>query len=217
MLSGIQHFRFCPRQWALIHVEQQWQENHLTLQGLQLHHKADQPLNMDVRDGALHLRSVALVSHALGMSGIADVLELTPSSDGSNTIAVPRHPGQWRVTPIEYKHGRSKRDQSDDVQLCAQAICLEEMYGIRIEGGCIFYAATRRRKPVTFTAELRRLVADLAEEMHQLMASGVTPSAQPQPKCRSCSLKDLCMVDDLQRATTVKHYLKQLNADEETA
>ncbi len=216
MLSGIQHYRFCPRQWALAYVEQQWQDNHLTILGNQLHRKVDDPLTMDCSRGVVHLRSVALVSRSLGVSGIADVLELTPATDDANAIRVPKYDGLWHATPIEYKHGRPKSDASDDAQLCAQAICLEEMYGIRLTYGEIYYERTRHRKAVELTDDLRALVCNLVAEMHELYATGTTPSARWTSKCKSCSLKDLCMVGDLRRATSVQHYLNQLTIDEET-
>ena len=217
MLSGIQHYKFCPRQWALIHVEQQWQDNHLTIEGHQLHHKVDQPLNMDTRDGVLRLRSVSLVSRMLGLSGVADLIELEPTDDSNKSIQVPNHIGYWHVSPVEFKHGRAKRDCCDEVQLCAQAMCLEEMYDLEINCGYIFYAATRRRKTIVFTANLRQQVLQMTVEMHDLFEKGITPIANPSPKCKSCSLKDLCVMGDLRHATSVRHYLKQLSYDEETS
>lgn len=218
MLSGIQHFLFCPRQWALIHVEQLWKDNHLTLQGNLLHKKTDNPFIVDSRDGVLYLRSVAIASCSLGLSGIADMLELTPSPDEINAISFPQHCGYWNVTPVEYKHGRPKSDDSDSAQICAQAMCLEEMYHVHITNGEIFYASTRRRKKIVFTNELRTLVADIAKQMHDLVNTGTTPMASHSPKCKSCSLNELCMVEDLKRAPSANHYLKQLCwNDEETA
>lgn len=155
MLSGIQHFAFCPRQWGLIHIEQQWEENHLTVEGRWLHRRVDNPQAMERNRNVVHLRSVALVSHQLGFSGIADLLELTAAQgQDNNTIEVPKYPGRWTVYPIEYKHGKPKHDEVDEVQLCAQAMCLEEMYGIEIQEGAFFYESIRRRFPVVFTREL---------------------------------------------------------------
>lgn len=215
MLSGIQHYKFCPRQWALIHIEQQWNDNHLTIMGNRLHKKVDQPLLIDKRDGMLLLRSVNLISHSLGLRGVADVLELTETNDDQNVITISKCRNNWHVNPVEYKHGKPKRDNCDEVQLCAQAICLEEMYNIHISKGDIFYAAIRRRKTVEFKQELRKLVIDLALEMHTLYDKGITPNAIRTNKCNSCSLKDLCMAGDLQRVSSVSHYLKQLTNNEE--
>lgn len=210
MLSGIQHFKFCPRQWALIYLEQQWDDNRLTIEGQQLHRNVDQPQSAQLRDGVLTLHSVAVASYALGLSGIADQLELTPTNDPANAIKLHRYPGQWNITPIEFKHGRPKADASDDLQLCAQAICLEEMYRINIPTGEIYYGQKHRRITIEFTPDLRNEATQLALQMHTHAIEGKTPPARYQPKCRSCSIKNLCMAEDLQKATTVKHYLKQL-------
>lgn len=170
---------------------------------------------MDNRNGVFTLRSVGLASHTLGFTGIADVIELTLTSDNNNTIKVPKHPGNWHVIPIEYKHGRPKREECDDLQLCAQAMCLEEMFNITLTEGCLFYAASRRRKKIVFNIELREQVVRLSKEMHNLMDCGMTPKAVWTAKCKSCSLKDLCMLGDLQRTTSVNYYLKQLYTNEE--
>lgn len=215
MLSGIQHYKFCPRQWALIHIEQQWRDNHLTLQGDIVHRKVNNPLDVDIREGVLQLRSVPLVSHTLGLSGIADILELTPTIKDDNSIKVPHRDGWWHIMPVEFKHGRPKRDDCDNVQLCAQAMCLEEMHHISIVRGEIFYATTRRRVAIEFTLEMRKQVIQLASEMHSLSDEGITPMAQLSPKCKSCSLNELCLVQDLHKSTTVNYYLKQLTTNDE--
>lgn len=135
MLSGLQHYVFCARQWGLIHITQSWQDNHLTFEGQWMHRHVDNPFEMGSINGEVHLNSVSLVSHELGVYGVADLLKLTRDDAGENTIVVPRYPGRWSVCPVEFKHGRSKTDDSDRVQLCAQAMCLEEMYGITITMG----------------------------------------------------------------------------------
>ncbi len=212
MLSGIQHFAFCPRQWGLIHIEQQWEENHLTVEGQWLHRKVDNPHAMERNKNVVHLRSVALVSHELGFSGIADLLELTAAqSQDNNTIEVPKFPGRWTVYPIEYKHGKPKIDEVDEVQLCAQAMCLEEMYHIDIQEGAFFYESIRRRLPVVFTRELRERVKHYSAMMHEIFDAGITPQAEYHNYCRSCSLNDKCFVNSLKRATSVNHYLKQID------
>ena len=141
-LSGIQHFLFCRRQWALIHVEQQWQENALTVEGRLLHRKADEPFIIEKRQGVIVARSVPVASPSLGLSGICDVVEFTPSPDG---VHLPGHEGRYLAAPVEYKRGRQKHDHSDEAQLCAQAICLEEMLAISIPAGYLYYGQTRRR------------------------------------------------------------------------
>ncbi len=133
MLSGIQHITFCERQWALIHIEQQWAENNLTIEGNWMHQKVDDPTLMNRNKGIVTLRSVTLVSRRLGLYGISDVVEMVASSSGQNAIQHPKYPGFWQLIPVEYKRGKPKKDQIDEVQLCAQAICLEEMYNVSIE------------------------------------------------------------------------------------
>lgn len=212
MLSGIQHFAFCPRQWALDHIAQQWEDNHLTIEGEWLHRNVDDPYSMGYDGGNVILRSVPVKSYELGFYGIADLLELTPLDDESEQpFTIARYPGRWRVLPVEYKHGKAKQDDTDEVQLCCQAMCIEEMYGIKIPRGAFYYAATRRRLTVTLTDSLRQRVSDLAQMMHRLFCKGEIPDANPQAKCRACSLQDVCMVKDLKRASTVKSYLKQLS------
>ena len=214
MLSGIQHFAFCPRQWGLIHIEQQWQENHLTVEGRWLHRKVDDPHAIERNKNMVHLRSVALVSHKLGFRGIADLLELTAAQDQhDNTIEVPKYPGKWTVYPIEYKHGKPKPDEVDEVQLCAQAMCLEEMYGIVIQEGAFFYESIRRRFPVVFTSELREQVKHYSAMMHEIFDAGITPLAEYHGCCCSCSLNDKCFVNSMKRATSVNHYLKQMDEE----
>lgn len=214
MLSGIQHFAFCPRQWGLIHIEQQWQENHLTVEGRWLHRKVDNPHAIERNKNVVHLRSVALVSHELGFSGIADLLELTAAQDqNNNTIEVPKYPGKWTVYPIEYKHGKPKHDDVDEVQLCAQAMCLEEMYGIVIHEGAFFYESIRRRFPIVFTNELREQVRNYSSMMHEIFDLGITPQAEFHSHCRSCSLNDKCFVNSMKRATSVNHYLKLMDEE----
>lgn len=211
-LSGIQHYAFCPRQWALAYIDQQWQDNSLTIEGTWLHRIVDDPFNMDCEEGIVHLRSVPVKSYRLGFYGIADLLELSPLTDTTQkAFTVPKYPGRWSVMPIEYKHGKEKSDDIDEVQLCAQAICLEEMYNIKIDHGAFFYGKTRRRTTISMDDTLRHRVEQLSEEMHKNNQSGTIPDAAPSNKCRSCSLADLCMSPDLRKAPTVSNYLKTLS------
>lgn len=193
MLSGIQHFRFCSRQWALIDMEQLWQDNYLTIEGEILHQHVDDPFYRQKCGDNIALRSVSVASHKLGLYGIADVVELVPSCNEKDSITHPRYPGYWTLIPIEYKHGKPKKDLSDEMQLTAQAICLEEMHNIHIERGAFFYAQIRRRVDVVFTRELRDLVEQCAEDMHFLMEKKTIPSAVYEKKCKNCSLVDLCL------------------------
>lgn len=211
MLSGIQHYAFCPRQWALGHIDKLWADNHLTIEGDWLHRKVDNPYAMEYDSGNVVLRSVSVKSYELGFYGITDLLELVPLEDNAmKAFTVAKYPGRWRVIPVEYKHGKPKDDDIDEVQLCAQAMCLEEMYDIKIPVGSIYYGETRRRTSVTISDILRKRVLELSTEMHAVFKEGKVPNAFPRNKCRACSLRDLCMCPDLSHASSVKDYLKQL-------
>lgn len=204
LLSGIQHFAFCKRQWALIHIEQLWKENVLTFGGRQMHRNADDPFFTESRGDVLTSRSVPLVSHSLKVYGVADVVEYHRFDTG---VAISGRDGYWTVVPVEYKAGRKKPDDRDEVQLCAQAICLEEMYRTRIERGYLYYGKTRRRTEVLFNDELRMRVAELVAGMYALYDAGITPPALLLPHCKNCSLVDLCMPNISSRRRSVDRYL----------
>ena len=197
MLSALQHYLFCPRQCALIHVEGAWRENFLTAAGRQLHERVDRRGGETRRD--VHLATaLRLTSQRLGMAGVADMVEFhrqeTPQ-DGSGRIVaarLPGHSGYWRPFPVEYKRGAPKSHRADEVQLCAQALCLEEMLGVSIAAGALFYGDTRRRTDVAFDSELRTLTEDVAAKVHALMRTGLTPSPRPGKWCNACSLVEEC-------------------------
>lgn len=192
-LSALQHFAFCQRQCALIHIEQQWAENTLTAEGRVLHDKAHEAGSESRRDLRI-ARSLPLQSTSLRIHGVADIVELHYARSESE-ISNPRSqtpPRLVAVVPIEYKRGRPKHEPIDAVQLCAQAICLEEMLGLPIPSGAIFYGATHRRHDVLFDAALRAETARIANALHALISAGLTPPAEFAPKCRSCSLLELC-------------------------
>lgn len=193
MLSGIQHFRFCPRQWALIHIEQQWDENRLTIEGEILHKHVDDPSYRIKNGEEIYLRAVNVASYTLGLYGVADLIELHLAKTNENTITHPKYPGHWLPYPIEYKHGKPKANLADEVQLAAQAMCLEELYNIKLSAGAIFYATTRHRLEVEFTQELRQLVVDCASEMHRIYDTKELPPPDYEPHCKKCSLVDICM------------------------
>lgn len=214
MLSGIQHFAFCPRQWALIHIEQQWDENILTTEGHIMHRHVDDPFYRQKMGNQICLRSVSIASKELGLYGISDIIELHPSVSAHNAITHPSYSGYWIPYPIEYKHGKPKRDNIDLVQLTAQAMCLEEQYGIRISQGAIFYGEIRRRVEYEFSDELRSEVRAYAEAMHEVFNSGKTPLGDFRPCCKKCSLKEICMPETI-NGMSVRNYLKR-NLYEET-
>ena len=215
MLSGIQHFRFCPRQWALIHIDQQWDDNRLTMEGSLLHQHADDPFYRQKCGDHISLRSVSVASHELGLYGITDVVELHPAEDDANAISHPQYPGRWLPYPVEYKHGKPKRDEIDEVQLAAQVMCLEEQYGIRIDYGAFFYAGIRHRVEVQISDYLREVVATCAQQMHQIFSLGQLPVIKRGRHCEKCSLNNSCMPES-SACTRVASYLKK-NLYEETA
>ena len=215
MLSGIQHYMYCPRQWALIHIEQQWGDNRLTAEGQLLHQNVDNPAYRQKNGDIITLRAVHVASHSLGLYGIADAIELHPSDNPDNAITHPRYPGYWKPFPIEYKRGHRKQDERDEVQLAAQVICLEEMYGIHISKAALFYHEIRHREEVTIDEPLRQLTYELSEAMHQTFESGFTPKAEQRRECRSCSLIDIC-APELTQKTSVAYYLKKTLNEETT-
>ncbi len=205
-LSGIQHFLFCRRQWALIHVERQWQENALTAEGRILHRRADDPFFTEKRKGVIVARSVPVSSPSLGLSGICDVVEFTDSSQG---VSLPGHEGFYLPAPVEYKRGKKKRERSDEAQLCAQALCLEDMLAVSIPVGYLFYGQTRRRVSVELTDALRDLVRKTAQEMHAYFQRGYTPRVKPFKGCRSCSLADICLPKLQDKVMPASNYILQ--------
>lgn len=207
MLSGIQHYMFCPRQWALIHLEQQWDDNRLTVEGQLLHINVDNPQYRQKNGNTLTLRSVSIASKTLGLYGITDAIELIPSDSLHNTITHSKYPGYWTPYPIEYKRGSEKPDERDMVQLTAQIICLEEMYNIQIEEGALYYGETKHRSIVKIDDELRNLTYNCASKMHEIYETGITPKPIKKSHCRSCSLVDVCL-PGLAKSSQVSTYLE---------
>jgi CRISPR-associated exonuclease Cas4 len=204
-LSGIQHFCFCRRQWALIHVERQWQENALTAEGRLMHQRADDPFFTEVRSGVIIARSMPVASYLLGLYGVCDVVEFAVAPDG---IRLHGRDDTYLPTPIEYKRGKEKQDQSDSAQVCAQVICLEEMLSVDIPTGYLYYGRTRRRVEVEMTSDLRSLVKQMADEMHTFYRRGHTPRVKPSKACRSCSLADICLPDLQKKSVPASQYIR---------
>ena len=205
MLSGIQHFAYCRRQWALIHIEQQWAENERTVAGDIMHRRAHDAQQTELRGDKLTMRGVRIRSDEMNITGVCDVVEFHRQPEG---IELFGYEGRWSVYPVEYKRGEPKLHDADELQLCAQAMCLEEMLLCRIAEGSLFYGETRRRERVVFTDELRQRVKQMFAEMHQYFARGHTPSAKPDKGCNACSLKELCL-PRLKKMPQVQDYLKQ--------
>lgn len=190
-ISGIQHFAFCRRRWALIHIEGLWAENLRTVNGEIFHERAHDPSLSEKRGDLITVRALRVFSLELGISGECDVVEFR--RDDENGAKLRGRDGRWMPTPIEYKSGSSKAGDADRLQLCAQAMCLEEMLGVEIELGYMFYGETHRREKVYINAELRQAVKDAVSEMHSYMSRGYTPKVKTGKFCNACSLKELCL------------------------
>lgn len=208
-LSGIQHIAFCERQWALIHIEKQWEENKRTVEGKHLHQRVDDPEFMETRRDTLTLRALPLASYQLGLYGIADVVEFVGTDDPREGVTVQGHTGYWKVYPVEYKRGKPKVDERDEVQLCAQAISLEEMLHTSIECGYLYYGETKHREKVLFTPELREHTRNLASKMHDLFHRQITPRALSKKNCRLCSLIDICLPDLTAKNLSPEKYIER--------
>lgn len=204
-LSGIQHFAFCRRQWALIHIENQWEENVRTVEGRIIHDKAHDKLVLESRGNILISRGMPVFSASLGISGECDVVEFHKSPDG---IKITGKEGLYKVIPIEYKRGKEKPNECDELQLAAQAMCLEEMLCCSIPVAYLFYHEIRRRVAVNISDELRKKVKDMLTEMHQLYERGHTPRVKRTKSCNACSLKHICL-PALSSAKPVRNYIKE--------
>lgn len=203
-LSGLQHFKFCRRRWALIHIENQWAENYRTIDGALMHHNAHDTAFRESRGDRMVTRGVSVYSSQLGVSGQCDVLEYHRGNVG---ISLPGKEGLWQPYPVEYKRGSPREDTGDTLQLCGQAMCLEDMLCCDIPEGALYYGEIRRRERVAFTEELRSQVRSLLDEMHQLYRRGSTPKVKPTKSCNACSLKELCL-PRLMKNRSVSAYLK---------
>lgn len=190
MLSGIQHFCFCRRQWGLIHIADIWQENYLTADGETMHRRAHDESIRERRGDTIVVRGLTVRSNALGIVGQCDVVEFHQSTSGHPLVG---EDGLWIENPVEYKHGHSKTIDADRLQLTAQALCLEEMFGTSIPYGFLYYGETRSREHVELGQDLREAVKNDFAEMHKYYQSGWIPKAKYKKCCRACSLKDVCI------------------------
>ena len=201
-ISALQHYLYCPRQCALIHVERLWAENRQTAEGRLLHERADQPV-IERRHGVRIVTAMPLSNAECGIAGVADVVEFHTGADGECPY------------PVEYKRGRPKTHRADEVQLCAQALCLEAMFGQRVEEGALFYGMPRRRQVVEFDGELRKLTLETIRGAREMIAAGQPPPAKFEAKrCDACSLLDLCQPRLFARASRVEAWLARQLQDE---
>lgn len=201
MLSALQHFAFCPRQCALIHKDQLWVDSFLTMKGDLFHKRVDTYPSEKRKDVKTEF-SISIKSTRLGISGKTDVVEVYYSDH--NVI---------RVVPVEYKSGKTKKSNIDEIQLCAQAICLEEMMNIDIPIGYFYYGKEKRRSEVNLSSQLRIETEQIAEQIHQMLASESLPPPTKGSHCKSCSLRDSCQPDIFGRKKTVSQYIDNFLED----
>lgn len=204
-ISGIQHFVFCKRQWALIHIEQQWQENLRTIEGEILHEKTHDNTIKESRGDLIISRGMGVFSGSLGLTGTCDVVELHKASDGVNIYG---REGKYKPVPVEYKRGKPKEDESDILQLCAQAICLEEMLLCEIPEAFLFYGETKHRLKVILDEALRERVRTIAKEMHELYEKRHTPKVKASKSCKACSLAEIC-IPKLNKNPSASYYINK--------
>lgn len=205
MLSGIQHFVYCRRQWALIHIDGYWEDNSLTTQGMLLHSRVDDPKVRQRLNGVDTLRHLSIASRELGLYGVTDAVELITDIEGDcQGIFSGR-----TLFPVEYKRGHSKPDLCDVMQLTAQAMCLEELYDVKVSKGALFYWETRRREEIEITSELRDEARRISNAMHEVFRKGVLPARDPKKGCKRCSLYDICQPSLTTKGSAGK-YLKDI-------
>lgn len=210
-LSGIQHFVFCRRQWALSYIEMQWQENVRTAEGRILHEKAHDPSLKEKRGDLLIVRAMPVHSREMGVSGECDVVEFHKAPEG---ISLAGREGTYIAIPVEYKRGIPKTDDSDIIQVAAQAMCLEEMLCCKIPRGYIYYGETKHRVEVIFTDEIREKVKNAFTEMHKYYEQRYTPKVKISKRCNACSLKDIC-VPVLNKRKSVSTYIDKMLSEKE--
>ena len=213
-LSALQHMIFCDRQAALIHLERIWLESARTVEGSALHRVVDGGPG-ESRGDVLIRRGLALRSELLRVAGRSDVVEFHRADGGSGACSLPDRPGWWRPYPVEYKRGRPKAHRADEVQLCAQGICLEEMFGVPVGAGALFYGQTRRRQVVDLDEPLRHLTTDTAAALHAMVRAGTTPVRVRQKKCDLCSLLPACLPSRRSRESVEGYLRKRLDLREE--
>lgn len=212
-LSGIQHYAFCPRQWALIHIENVWKDNFFTADGQAKHARVNDPSQTELRGNILSVRALRVASPRLGITGICDVVEFHASKNGA---VLHGRSGTWVPYPVEYKRGRSKSIDADRLQLCCEALCLEEMVGTECPEGALFYEETRRRERVMIDDRLRTEAKNMLLRMHQLYERGWTPRVKQSTKCRYCSLRNLCL-PELSKRQSVSTYIRKALVDTESS
>lgn len=212
LLSGIQHFVFCKRQWALIHIEQQWQENLRTVEGEILHEKTHDNTIKETRGDLIVSRGMGVFSSSLGLSGTCDVVELHRDPNG---VTIFGREGTYKPVPVEYKRGKPKEDESDALQLCAQAMCLEDMLLCKIPEAFLYYGETKHRLKIVLDDVLREQVKTIVREMRELYDKRHTPKVKLSKGCKACSLTEICMPKLCKNPSTAYYIKKNLSDVEE--
>ena len=207
-LSALQHLLFCERQCALIHIEQAWAENRFTAEGRIMHERVDEA-GRESRGRVRTVNGLPLRSLRLGLSGKADAVEFHREGDDVSGDA-----SVWQPFPVEYKRGKPKQNDCDLVQLCAQALCLEEMLEVAVPEGALYYGKPRRRLVVVFAEALREKTREAARRLHELINSGHTPQARYEKKCESCSMLSVCMPKVTGSHRSVRRYMAQALAQD---
>ena len=205
-ISALAHLLFCERRAVLVHLEEAWEDNPFTVEGRQVHEKAHEAGSASVAQAHI-ARGLWLRSLTLGLVGKADVVEFHPGEE-STDVVLPGLAGRWRVFPVEYKRGRRRHERGYEIQLCAQAMCLEEMLGVEICEGALYYAATHRRLEIEFDSALRAQTAAAAARLHELLSRGNTPLAEPGPKCESCSMANTSLPQRTDGQRSAARYLR---------
>jgi len=207
-ISGLQHLSFCRRRWALIHIDQEWEENYLTADGRNLHQRVDQGY-CEFRKGLRQYSGLYVKSIELGIFGRTDLVEAVKTDSLEQEIVLFGLKGLWELYPVEFKRGKAFSIESDSIQLCAQALCLEEMTGSKIQYGAIFYGQTKKRIEVTFSEQLRMQTKGLISLAHKMLESGAVPPPDFQKHCYSCSLFDICLPDKM-NTKVIRKYRQEL-------
>lgn len=212
MLSGIQHYAFCPRQWALIHIEQQWEENYFTVMGGIMHENAHDREFEEKRKHVVITRGMPVFSRSLGVRGDCDVVEFWRDEAG---IPIHHYEGTYQPVPVEYKRGKPKEHDADALQLCAQAMCLEEMLVCQVPKGFLYYGETRRRQEIFLDSELREKVVKCFGRMHELYEKKHTPKVKTTKACKACSLAGVCLPILNKKLSAAAYFERNLRGMEE--
>lgn len=211
MLSGIQHFFYCQRQWAMIHIEKEWQENVHTVMGNQIHERAHDSTAKEKRGDLIITRGLRVASRTLGVSGECDVVEFH-KSDKPEGAKIHSYPGNYSVLPVEYKKGKPKQGYEDIMQLTLEALCLEEMLSTKIDEGALYYFQTKSRQKVAITDDMKEMACNAVRTMHELMKKHHIPKSNYSKKCNQCSLLDICMpgTGKLDPNVYINRYIREL-------